>query len=476
MTRPRVAIPVVVQFSLRYLLRSGLIERMSEYAQPVVLPRWHDAALWRDLEAAGAEVALLPDTAFDRAYTRLRRQIDLWHQPRIQSPSVAIDARRMAAQTKSSTRLRVSARDAYFRARLKRPGEPERLLKMERLSIWQHTNIREHAALFDQIRPDAIYSLTPYFKYDQLLLRVGAEAGVPLATSILSFDNLTTRGWLPVIFDAYFLWNAYNERELRRIYPEAAQSSATVVGAPQFDFYYDQSYVWDERRWRETLGLPPERPVILYGAGHANIVPHEPHWVAQLDDAIERGEIPGRPIILFRRHPNDPAARWTDVLDRARHVISDDPWTQGETRVEFANIRRADIERLASTLAHSAVHVNASSTMTIDGAIFDRPQIGPAYDDRPGGKYDEIARELYEREHFLPITHSGGLAVVTSREALIAAINEGLEQPERRAAERQQMVREIITFTDGRATERVSDALRAFLHDKPQRAPAKVAP
>ncbi len=473
MTRPRIAIPVSVQFSLRYLLRSGLIERMSEYAQPIVLPRWHDAELWHDLEAAGAEVALLPDTTFDRSYARLRRQIDLWHEPRIQSPSVPLDARRMAAQTPAATRLRSAARDLLFRAKVRLPGEVERLLRVERQAVWQHTNIHEHAALVEQIRPDVVYSLTPYFKYDQLLLRIGAEAGMPLVTSILSFDNLTTRGWLPVTFDAYLLWNAHNERELRRIYPEAASSSATVVGAPQFDFYYDSSYLWDEKRWRATLGLPPDRPVILYGAGHSLIVPHEPHWIAQLDEAVERGELPGKPVILFRRHPNDPAERWAEVLGRAKHVIADDPWVQGEKRVEFANIRRVDIERLASTLAHSAVHVNASSTMTIDGAIFDRPQIGPAYDDRPGGKFDRIVKELYQREHFLPIVQSGGLDVVTSREAMIAAIRDGLEHPERKTAERRQMVREIATFTDGRATERVSDALRAFLSAAPKRAAAK---
>ena len=43
--------------------------------------------------------------------------------------------------------------------------------------------------------------------------------GKQMITSILSFDNITKRGWIPVLYDVYLLWNASNRAQLNRIYP-----------------------------------------------------------------------------------------------------------------------------------------------------------------------------------------------------------------------------------------------------------------
>lgn len=461
MSKPRVVIPIVVQFSIRYAFRTGLLERMTEYAQPVVLLRWRDPELIAELEQAGVEVRLLPEAECRVGYTRIKRQLDVWHLKCLRSPSTAIDARRL--RQLSPPTLRTQFRDVVYRVNLAVPGKPAQLLRKVQKALWQHTNIEVFDSLLRNIRADVVLSLTPYFQQEQLLLYAAKQQGLPLCASIISFDNITTRGWIPVTFDAYFLWNHYNEAELWRAYPEAETSKVEIVGAPQFDFYWDSSYVWEESRWREHLGLPSDRAVILFGAGHYLIAPHEPHWLRQLDEAIESGEIPQQPIILFRRHPNDPLDRWLPVLNQAKHVVHDDPWTIGKKNPALTSIRREDIEKLASTLAHSHVHVNASSTMTVDGAIFDRPQVGPAYDDRPGRPYDRLTKELYLREHYLPIMNSGGLDIANSRDELIAAVRAGFEQPARLADGRRRMVCEICTYDDGRCMERLNQALKSFL-------------
>jgi hypothetical protein len=149
-------------------------------------------------------------------------------------------------------------------------------------------------------------------------------------------------------------------------------------------------------------------------------------------------------------------------LRDAKHVVFDEPWKSGDVP-KYSNIRDADIAKLVSTLKHSAVHVNVASTMTVDGAVFDRPQVGPAYDDRPGHPYDRAMRELYAHEHFLPVTRSGGLEIVHDRQAMIRAVTAGLEQPALRGAGRKRLVREIITFTDGQSTRRVLGELERLL-------------
>ena len=66
--------------------------------------------------------------------------------------------------------------------------------------------------------------------------------------------------------------------------------------------------------------------------------------------------------------------------------------------------------------------------MTVDGSIFDKPQIGPAYDESINKKYEALNKLIYERRHFKPITKSGGLKIVYSKEDLIKEINYAIDQ------------------------------------------------
>lgn len=463
MSRPRLLIPLTMQFGVRYLLRTGLLARVAEYAQPVVALGWRDDQLADELERAGAEVHRLPAVRRGRSYERVRGALNVRHHARLASPSTEIDERRACAEGTFVEGLRARVRRKMYEWQLARPGAAEALLARERLLLRDDTNLDEFAGLLDSLDVEAAFSLTPYLPDEEMLLRACAARGLPLCAAILSFDNITTRGWIPVTFDSYLLWNRYNVDELRRGYPEAAGARVEVVGPAQFDFYWDERYLWCESEWRERLRLPAGRPVILYGAGYRGIVPHEPHFVAQLDAAIEQDEIPERPLILLRRHPVDPIDRWLPLLRSAKHVFYDDPWPANGPVLGRTNVRGEDIERLASSLLHGDVHVSVSSTMTIDGSIFDRPQVGPAYDDRPGGKFDRVCYELYRREHYVPITDSGGLDLARSRAAMVAAVRDALREPARLAAGREKLVREICTYADGRCTARVDAALRTFL-------------
>jgi hypothetical protein len=259
------------------------------------------------------------------------------------------------------------------------------------------------------------------------------------------------------------VWNRYNADELMRGYPEVSDEMIRIVGSPQFDFYRDRRYYWPETEWRKEVGLPSDRQVILFGGGHYFCAPHEPTFLLQLDRAIENNEIPRDTLILFRCHPVDPIERWLPVLNETKHVIRDDPWRRGAI-AGHANIQSYDIQKLTSTLLHTAVHVNVASTMSVDGAFLDRPLVGPAYDDSPGRRFDRSARELYLQEHYLPITNSGGLEIVHSREEFIRAVRAGLGDSHRLSEGRRNIVREICSYNDGRCTERVVRGLESFLH------------
>lgn len=462
MSKPRLLTPLSIQFSVRYLLRTGLLERMAEFCQPVVLLGWKDEELRAELEQAGAEVHSMIEAQRSKQYQRLRSVINVWYKKHLNSCSTPIWERRADAHRNLSYKVRRRVHKHVFNAFLAAPGTVNWMFRKERSMVASHTNAAEIARQVDRLKPDSIFSLTPFLANEEMVARACLQRGIPMCASILSFDNITSQGWMPVIFSKYLVWNRYNAAELLRGYSAISEEMVKIVGSPQFDFYWDSRYRWTDEEWRRRIGLPQGRPIILFGGGHYFCAPHEPNFLLQLDQAIEQGELPKDAVILFRCHPVDPIERWLPVLEKTKHVVRDDPWNRGAIS-GHANVRTYDIQKLASTLCYAAVHVNVASTMAIDGAIFDRPLIGPAYDDTPGRRFDRTAREVYLQEHYLPITNSGAIDIVRNRTELIAAVRSALEDPGRRAEGRKRLIKEICTFDDGRSSERVLNEVREFL-------------
>ena len=463
MSKPRLLIPLTIQFSIRYVIRTGLLKLLSDFVDPIIVLGWKDDDLLAEFKQGGIEVHQLPEIKQGREYHQLRVLISLYHFDHLGSCSTEIDRRRNHVINGFRSSLYKEFKTFVMRWEIGIKGGMDDLCARERQVLGDSTNIEEYRHLINEIKPDALFCLTPFLMEEEFLVRAAKEAGIKISTAILSFDNITTRGWIPILFDAYFLWNQYNVNELHRIYPQTVNKTTKIVGAPQFDFYFDPNYIWSEAQWRKTLNLPHESPVILFGAGPETIAPPEPYWLEQLDQSIENGEIQGMPVILLRIHPVDSGKRWKNLLLRAKNVVVDEAWPSGKTQIGKTNITRWDIEKLASTLKYSEVHINTSSTMTIDGAIFDRPQIGPAYDDRLGRRYDLVMKELYQREHYLPITNSGGLKVVHSREEMITAVNLAFSNPAEMAIGRARMIDEICTHGDGKSTLRVAEVIRSFV-------------
>jgi hypothetical protein len=100
--------------------------------------------------------------------------------------------------------------------------------------------------------------------------------------------------------------------------------------------------------------------------------------------------------------------------------------------------------------------------MTVDGSAYCKPQIAPFYDD-VDKKNESKLRRIYYQEHFLPIVNTGGLALAHSKEELIRLVNEALEKPEKFTTKSERILEEIITYRDGRSTDRVVEVIREAL-------------
>ena len=450
----RVLVGVTYGFSVRYLVPTGVLAQLADVCRPVVGLGWDDPELVRELEGLGIETVRMPDARIDHEHRMFRRRMAILHERRLRSPSSAIERRQRVALLKGRGRAIHDLRRLRDSLQLAVPGAAAATEAEEPAKVRAGTNVAEFESFLASSGVDAVLCLTPYHDQDALLLFAARSMGIPSLTSVISFDNPTTRARMVVRSERVLVWNRFNRAELLRSYPDLTEDRIGVIGAPQFDLHRRADLVATEKDWRTELGLPADRPIVLYGGGPSFLVPQETRLVELLDDAIDRGAIAGDPYLLVRRHPAERPEPWDALRSRLRHGTVVDPWAAG------SNPHRGwptedDLRVQMSSLQHSAVHVNVCSSMTLDGAVFDRPQVGPTFVPGLDRAEQRRVRDLYEREHWWPITRSGGLRTADDEEQLVAAVAASLDDPSIGREGRRRMAQDLLTYTDGAAGTRL---------------------
>lgn len=464
--KKRIAVTISFSFSIRYIVRTGLLERMKEFSEPVICIFWKQDDLIEELKSKGFEVHILPESQKSKLYSNTRQKIDYWFKYfRLKSPTKNIEPRYTEKFKSTKSVIINRLREYYNYLKFLVPGTANKIHKLEQQLLLTDTNYNAMLQLVDDLNIEAVFAVTPFHSQEDIFLRAAKAKGKQMIASILSFDNVVKRGWVPVNYDCYMVWNKYNANEIRRIYTEAVKENndnVNIVGAPQFDFYKRKEYILPREEWLQIVGLPDtDRKIILYAGGPPALFPQEPQFLQHIDEALSKGMISGNPIVLFRCHPIDRIERWKEALKDCRHIYFDSSWS-GADQVKYANITDNDIAKLCSTIYYTDVHVNLSSTMTIDGSAFKKPQIGPGYDEiYPHSKYPLIT--YYYQEYYLPVMETNGVALAHSRKEMIDFINDALLHPENYVTKCEDILKAIITYDDGKSTERVVDILKREL-------------
>lgn len=462
MKKKRVLVTISISFAVRYIVRTGLLDMMRLYCAPVVAITWNQEDLIAELRAKGYEVYLIPAEERGGAYADVRKKIDIWFEYFcLKSPSTGIQRDYLDQFIPLKGRLLSRGRRIYNRLKLALPGMKKRLFLQEEALLQTATNIGVFLDFIDGLDIEAVFTVTPFHRQEDLLLRASKIRGKKMMTSILSFDNITKRGWIPVLYDLYLLWNADNQQQLYRIYPETKDKVVKVTGAAQFDFYFKPDYLLPKDEWREVVGLNDagSKKIILYAGGPGPLFPDEPAYLKQIDKAIDAAVIKNAPVVLFRCHPIDRIERWKEAVGDSKNIVFDGSWS-GIQQLTCSNISEMDIKKLCSTLAYTDLHINLCSTMAVDGTAFGKPQIGPAYQQNGNSL---LLERMYLQEHFAPIVASKGIFLARSQEELFSLINQGLSNPETFTHAKEEVLSSVISNADGGNSNNIAEAIMSYL-------------
>jgi UDP-N-acetylglucosamine:LPS N-acetylglucosamine transferase len=445
------------QLSIRLFFDTGIVEGLrARFGDRLVAGFVGDGAQWEGgsggVEALDAR-GLLPSSVGLPA--KVRRRLDGWLDRRIGYYPLAI---------------RLNERQGFHRERMA-PGHDNWMLDSARagplprwnglergMEAWHFGSLRyvpgtlrermerECAALvLSNVQPHAV---VPF-------LVAARRLRIPIVAHVASWDHTVGKGVIAPFCDVYIVQNRTMEDDLAR-YHGIGSERVRVTGWPQTDVY-------SERRTREefdglvrSFGLDPSLPLVVVMGNTPTNAPYEDRFVERLVGWWET-EGRGRVSLLFRPHPRDRA--WRERFASAFE-------TDG-VHVQEASF--TDFDVLATVLQHAACVVANAGTILLEAIVNDRPAVCVLYDEgaEPGESW---AMKNVVGEHYKELAASGAFYGAERFEDVVTGIERALRDPGELAAERVRVTREVVGEVDGRAAERVVEAIAGVVE---RRLPAR---
>ena len=150
--------------------------------------------------------------------------------------------------------------------------------------------------------------------------------------------------------------------------------------------------------------------------------------------------------LLFRPHPRDK--EWQERFGLAR----------GRAGVHLQEPSFTDLEELAILLQHADAVVANAGTILLDALVNDRPAVCVLYDEgAPEG--ESWAAKNVVGKHYEELAASGAFYRAESFDEVVAGLERALADPSELADARRRVGRGVVGVVDGRAAERVVDAI-----------------
>jgi UDP-N-acetylglucosamine:LPS N-acetylglucosamine transferase len=443
------------QLSIRVFVDTGIVsglhDRLDGRLAAVFLVPREAAAEWRDrlpdipvldgdqLTAPGA----LPD--------RVLRRLDTWLDRRLGYHPLAI---------------RLNYRHGFHAERMQ-PGHPNWMLDTDRDGPLPHRPSVERAMgrwffsprrhvpkqLLETMRRDCTglvlsnvqpASAVPY-------LAAARRLRLPVIAHVASWDHTVGKGVISPHCDVYVVQNRVMEDDLRR-YHVIPPERVRVTGWPQTDLFHRRRPRAEYEQLLHRFGLDPRRPLVLVAGNTPSNAPYEGRFVERLVAWWEQGA--GQRLqLLFRPHPRD--REWRERFEAAT----------GRPGVVVQEASYTDLDDLATLLQNCDVVVCNAGTILLDALVGDRPAVCVLYDEgAPPG--ESWAAKNVVGKHYEELAASGAFHRAERFEEVVAGIERALEHPGELADARRRAVEQVVGVVDGRAADRVVDAVADALEGR----------
>lgn len=323
-------------------------------------------------------------------------------------------------------------------------------------SQWFRTT-DEYVRLFEEIKPSLVFNGSHVHSgIARPAVQAAQWLGIPTATFIFSWDNLTSQGRIMPPYDYYLVWNRSIRGQLLQIYDSVKSDQVFVTGTPQFDFHFKPEFYWTREEFCARVGADPTRPIVLYSTGMANHMPGEPRVVEGIAAILEQMPELGPPQLLVRVYPKDRTGRFEQIKRSHPEILFPEvPWEPA-----WLTPKIEDAYLLTNTLRHAAAGINVASTISLELCMFDKPVINVSYNP-PGVDTGFVDyQRYYEFDHYRPLVESGAVAVARSEADLRDMLWKALTEPQAESCQRRSLIDSMFGNTlDSNAGTRIAEFL-----------------
>ena len=206
-------------------------------------------------------------------------------------------------------RVRKLMHSRFGRAVLRRPNALRFWRWIEGVSPPSRTVV----SVLEELRPDVVLvspSVWPKDPVEADYVRAARSLGIPTIGYLNSWDNLTSKGTVHVIPDAYVVWNEALADEAVEIH-DIPREAIRVTGAPHLDRFFEMRPTVERGELCRQMGCADDAPYVVYLCSSRTLISSEAHIVTGLADALARQFPVASPTLLVRPHPVNPDP-WQD--------------------------------------------------------------------------------------------------------------------------------------------------------------------
>lgn len=313
-------------------------------------------------------------------------------------------------------------------------------------------------------KPDLVFSPL-MLRGETMLIKEAKEMRIKTMGMVHSWDNLTSKSFLRAHPDRLIVHTKMLQDQAVGIgdYP---REPIAVTGIPQYDCHFRRERTRSRDEFIRGLGGDPSKKLLVYAFSGKAGLHIDFDILDMLHKAITAGEIKEPLNVLIRPYPkHDILPEKMEQLKNQYGFLGLSVMSHVGKRSENWEFDEPALDLLSNTLAHTDIVINMFSTFFIEAAIFDKPLIAIAFDGYQHFDYWNSARRFFDWNHLTDLRPLGGITFVRSREELVKAINQYLENPELNTAGRRAIVKQQCGFTDGKSGERVAQAILDYLSE-----------
>lgn len=331
---------------------------------------------------------------------------------------------------------------------------------LEKFFLGFDEEVKRIKEIYKREKIDLVFSTIPLISYfEHPYLFAAKELKIKTACIITSWDNLASKGRLPIKFDHYFVWNNLMKKELMEWYPFIKEEQVTVSGAPQFDYYFKKEFILEKSEFYKKIGAKLENSIILWAAASQNQYPNEVFIFENFYNALKKQAWVKNVQIVLRAHPIGGLERFKGIIEKYKDVIGmetnkDDPKYLFNWKPSLE-----DVIYLVNILNYSSIVINHCSTMTLDACAFDKPVINLAYDLEKDSPLEKYVVNCYKYDHYTCVLDYNAVKIVYSQEELLDAVKEYLENPKKDQEGRLNLLNLQISNKKGNSSQIIAEKL-----------------